>query len=197
VLPKLQVLLNLDANSTNVKKMEELYTARDPSDEYFYYAAADQQSLYEQAGKSLINLNAIGVNFEANVTYEPVIKDIVLSDIEFFRANPGDEWDMIEPIVESRNADEVLRILKAPNGLRVPATIEDNSLSYVEFFSFPGDASSGFFFRYQKIIETQVLTTTGYSVDPDVSVGDVYEHWQGLVEKYQKVPLQSFDSLPR
>jgi len=192
VLPELLVLINLTANSTDVELAENLYTAREPSAEYFFYAASDTNSLFEYEGKSLIDMNAVGVNFEVNVTYEAAIKDIVLSDIDFFKSNTGDDWNMIEPIVESKTADEVMQLFKAPDGFRIPAEVGEDYLSYVEFFSFPAISKKGFFFHYRKIVDSQVLTITGYCADPEITVGDVHQHWVGLVDQYKDVPLQQF-----
>lgn len=193
MLPELVILLNLTANSTDVKLADELYAFREPRAEYFYYAASDEKSQIGKEGKTLIDHNNLSLNFEVTVTYMDDSLSIARSDINAISTSTGDNWQMVESLITSKTADEILALYQRDKGFRLPIESGENHASYLELFSWPGDSVAGFFFNFQAIKGDQLTVVRGYSKDPELTVGDVHAHWQTLVDTYRDLPAQQFE----
>ncbi|GAA0398501.1 hypothetical protein GCM10009133_04170 [Cocleimonas flava] len=211
MIPNLIVIFSISTISTNVATVEDLFIGREPQGEYIYYLEANKSAaLNQQKKNSLINAdiksnkpkassriidaNTYKLMFEVSTSFENDTKNIALSYIKDMKNNP-ERYSTLKSLLENKTAKDVFELIDLKTGEYIlPIESNKNSASWIEFSHFnPSDQNYSMHIRFMKVEDERTLEIRGHNKFNELTIGELYSHWNKLVTKYENTPMKKFE----
>jgi len=83
-----------------------------------------------------------------------------------------------------------------PNGYMMPISSNENSASWFEFNApHPDDNDQSYSMstNFVKVEDDRTLKIIGHNRFKELTIGELYSHWDKLVTKYENIPMKKFD----
>ena len=186
-LADLFIAFQIVTNGAEPAALEDVYTNRESDGQVYLYAAADKATGVDSAQPAKIDANSLTVGFEVTTNTEGAYVDLAKFDLEDYRNAQGDNFSLLEPVIQDKNPAQVMALYKSAglSGVVVPIEFGDAWGSWAEFITFPDGSPPKMTFTFKQIEGNSLKEVIAVSSSSKYTVSDVYSHWKDLVEQYR------------
>jgi len=198
-LVNIVVLLNLAAGSVAAKSVEEVYDFRESDGQKILYLAANEEALIEQPADLSFIQKLLGkkerATYKVNGNEHVVIHEVSITEDEnsrdiaeqYIAEGPDTmSWSSYKKFDENHDLNN-LTVLEANEiigdyNVKLQVIAEENQAAHA-FIQTTGDQPE-FVLEYLKVSENKTLRIFSRSRVAKGNIGDLFNHWQKLVDRY-------------